>query len=440
MEGTPMSTHPIARLLAGVAVASVGLALAGCNAGATGEPGVTTVTVMSATNEFTPAHIEAFEKENDDIKIEFIEYDETRLNAMLTAGDPPDIVRGSPSANLFARGLALPLDDYIAESDLIKEDDLMPVNDLWRWDGTERGDGPRYGMVKDFSPDWTIWQNEAIFEEAGVEPFSLTEPANWDEVLVKGEALKAAGVEYPFGLEWQWGVTGLFTLMSWQQGDLLFEDDLASIDLSTPEALRSFQWLVDYAEAGIGPTSLNPLAEGQDAPAFLDGRMAATRDGFWFGGNLSTEEGAEVATTASLAPAPTFGERISPVNGGVGAWIPLKSDTPDEAWRVYEWYMGGAPAIERAESGWGLPALESLWEYLPDDEPFQQQAIELAKAEVEYIIPTQDSPYMNYTAMNGVIEGELQSAIQGEKSSEEALADAEATLNDLLAKGKDQLG
>ena len=65
--------------------------------------------------------------------------DQTRLNASLTAGDPPDLVRGSPNPNLFARGLAEPLDDFIAESEIITADDLLPVNDLWRWDGSTSG-------------------------------------------------------------------------------------------------------------------------------------------------------------------------------------------------------------------------------------------------------------------------------------------------------------
>ncbi|WP_161490351.1 ABC transporter substrate-binding protein [Agromyces aureus] len=429
-----------AGLAAGALAAAGALVLSGCTAGGSGTPGVTTVTVMYATSEFTKEQVEAFEADNPDIKIDFVEFDTNRLNAMMTAGDPPDLVRGKPSANLFARELATPLDDYIAESDVIKEDDLLPVNDLWRWNGTERGSGSLYGLVKDFSPDTTFWQNEALFTQAGVEPLSTTEPASWDDILTKGEALKAAGIELPIGIEWQWGIGGLLQEMVEQQGEQIFSEDLTEANLTSPEAIRAIQWLIDYGKLGIGPTSLNPLAAGQDGPAFTGGEMAASMDGYWFAGQFTAEEAANVAATASLAPAPTWGERISAVNGGVGAWIPEASDDKDAAWRVMEYFIGGQPAIDRAKSGWGLPALESLWEYLPTEQPYQQQAAELAKAEVEFVVPLQDSPYISIDQWNPELDKGVQSGILGEKTAKEIGQEVQDRMNTLLAQGKDQLG
>ncbi|WP_170298528.1 extracellular solute-binding protein [Agromyces allii] len=439
---TPMSKHPRVRLAVGAFALTSAVVLTGCTAGGAGGDagGTTTVTVMYAVNEFTEDYIADFEADNPDIKIEFLEYDENRLNAMLTAGDPPDFVRGSPSANLFARGLAAPLDDYIAKSKVIKEDDLLPVNDLWRWDGKKQGDGPRYGIVKDFSPDNTLWQNEAIYEAAGVEPLSTTEPASWDDVLETAKQLKAAGVEMPLGIEWQWGIAGILNTMVQQQGGQVFSDDLTTIDLQSPEAQRAIQWFIDYGKAEVGPTSLNPLPDNQDAPSFLAGKMATTKDGFWFGGNLASEDGAAVAATSSMAPAPTFGERLSPALGAVGAWIPVGSDAKDQAWKVMEYFMAGQPAIDRASSGWGLPSLESLWENIPADEPYQKQSIELAKDEVNYIVPLQDSPYITATQWNGILDREIQAGIQGTKTAEEIAKAVEAEVDPLLAQGKDQLG
>jgi len=438
-----MSITPRTRaaLAAGGLFTASALLLAGCTAGGAADAsGVTTVTVMYATSEFTAEQVEAFEEENPDIRIEFVEFDTNRLNAMLTAGDPPDLVRGKPSANLFARELATPLDDYIASSDVIKEDDLLPVNDLWRWNGTERGSGSIYGLVKDFSPDTTFWQNEALFEQAGVEPLSLTEPASWDDILTKGQALKDAGIELPIGIEWQWGIGGLLQEMVEQQGAHIFSEDLTEADLTSPEAIRAIQWLIDYGKLGIGPTSLNPLAAGQDGPAFTSGEMAASMDGYWFAGQFTAEEAANVAATASLAPAPTWGKRISAVNGGVGAWIPEASDDKDAAWRVMEYFIGGQPAIDRAKSGWGLPALQSLWKYLPTEQPYQKQAAELAKSEVEFVVPLQDSPYISIDQWNPELDKGVQSGILGEKTAKEIGQEVEDRMNALLAQGKDQLG
>ncbi|WP_426592579.1 extracellular solute-binding protein [Cellulomonas sp. McL0617] len=434
--------------IATVALAAGTLALAGCSAGGSSNDsasggstgGVTTVTVMYQTSEFSKDDVAAFEKDNPDIKINFIEYDETRLNAMMTAGDPPDFVRGSPSANLFARGLATPLDDYVAKSKVLTKDDLLSVNDIWRWDGKSRGQGKLYGIIKDWSPDTTIWQNEKLFTDAGVAPLSTTESSNWDDILAKAKELKAKGVEIPLGIEWQWGVASLIQTMIAQQGGNMYNADFSKINLQTPEAERAIQWLIDYGKAGVGPTSLNPLPDGQDGPAFASGRMAMTMDGYWFGGNLQAQEAAAVAATSSMTPGPTFGDRISPVFGGVGAWIPAKSKHKDQAWRVMEYFMGGAPAVARSSSGWGLPVLNSLWANLPTAQPFQKAAIETAKAEVPFSKNLPDSPYASFTSANDVIDKALQEAIKGSTSAADTAKTIETEVNKLLAQGKDQLG
>src|SRR5438270_13894494 len=91
------------------ALAGAGSLLDACNTSTTTGPGgksVTTVTVMYANNEFSQDYINAFEKANPDIKINFIVYDRTRLDAMLAANTPPDFVRGTGlgSASYSARG------------------------------------------------------------------------------------------------------------------------------------------------------------------------------------------------------------------------------------------------------------------------------------------------------------------------------------------------
>src|SRR5690348_2985454 len=63
-------------------------------AGSSGGGGkAVTLTVMYKSNELTKDHIADFQSKNPGITVNFIEYDSTRLNAMLTSGEPPDFVR-----------------------------------------------------------------------------------------------------------------------------------------------------------------------------------------------------------------------------------------------------------------------------------------------------------------------------------------------------------
>jgi multiple sugar transport system substrate-binding protein len=412
--------------------------------GTIGAAAQTTLTVMAGPQEFTEAMIADFEAKNPDIKVNLILHDPTRLNTMLAAGNPPDIATGAAvaSANINARGLATDLTPYLAASTVLKEDDLAPVNDSFRWDGTQSGQGPIYGIVKDFSQDATLWYNTALFDAAGVPYLSETEAITYDELLEIAKKLTVSNggttTVYGAGLEWAWNLYGPISAMVMQQGGSLFNDELTEINLTSPEARKAFQWYVDFAKAGVGPTSLDPLPDVSDYGTFAAGRMAITQDGYWFGGNFASDEAMQ---TVKMAPAPVMGDtRASPTYAGMGWWIPEQAKNKDAAWKVMEYFMAGPPAVTRAESGWGLPGLTSLMSQLPQGKPWQKAAHGTALNELQYSVPLPDSPYISSDLINATLDKYLQAAIKGEMSVDDATAAAQEELNKVLAQGKDQIG
>jgi len=430
-------------LVVGTFVATSAL-LAGCTAGGGGNPGETTLTVMVGAQDLSEEQVAEFEAANPDIKLNLILTDATRLNTMLASGNPPDIAVGGAvgSANINARGLATDLTPYLEQSEVLKESDLQPVNDSFRWDGTRSGQGPLYGIVKDWSQDATLWYNTALFDKAGVPYLSDTEATTYDELLEIAKTLTVTEggrtATYGLGLEWAWSLYGPMSAMIMQQGEKLYSDDLTRIDFTTGAAQRAFQWYVDFAEAGVGPTSLNPLPDGSDFSTFAAERMAITQDGYWFGGNFA--EGAALQTVR-FAPAPVMGdERANPAYTGQGWWIPEQAANKDAAWKLMEYYMAGPPAEARAKSGWGLPSLKSLIDDLPQDLPYQKQAYEVAQNELQYAVPLPDSPYISLDLLNVTIDNYLQRAIKGELSVPDACAALTDELNKVLAQGKEQIG
>jgi multiple sugar transport system substrate-binding protein len=417
--------------------------LAGCTAGG-GDPGETTLTVMVGAQDLSEEQIAEFEAANPDIKLNLILTDATRLNTMLASGNPPDIAVGGAvgSANINARGLATDLTPYLEKSEVLKESDLQPVNDSFRWDGTRSGRGPLYGIVKDWSQDATLWYNTALFDKAGVPYLSDTEATTYDDLLEIAKRLTVteggATATYGLGLEWAWSLYGPMSAMIMQQGEKLYSDDLTRIDFTTGAAQRAFQWYVDFAKAGVGPTSLNPLPDGSDFSTFAAERMAITQDGYWFGGNFAENAALQ---TVRMAPAPVMGDkRASPAYTGQGWWIPEQAANKDAAWKLIEYYMAGPPAEARAKSGWGLPSLKSLMDKLPQDLPYQKQAYEVAQNELQYAVPLADSPYISLDLLNATIDTYLQRAIKGELSVQDACAALTDELNKVLAQGKEQIG
>jgi len=419
--------------------------LAGCTGGGSGGgSGETTLDVMVGAQDLSDEQIAEFEADNPGIKINVVLYDATRLNTMLAAGDPPDITFGNAvgSANFNARGLAADLTPYLKDSNVLKEDDLQPVNDAFRWDGTKSGDGPIYGIVKDWSQDNALWYNTALFDAAGVPYLSDTEAISYDELLeiAKKLAVVEGGTTtvYGLGMEWQWSLYGPIAAMVAQQGESLFNDDLTKVDFTTPAAQRALQWFVDYGKSGAGPTSLNPLPDGSDFSTFAAERMAITQDGYWFGGNFA---GDDALQTVRFAPAPTMGDTpVAMSFGGAGLWIPEQAKHKDAAWKFMEYFMAGPPAEARASSGWGLPSLKSLADKLPQELPYQQQAYQVVQGQLEHTVPLPDSPYIGAGLLQDTIDKYLQQAIKGEVSVQDAGAKLTDELNEALAQGVDQVG
>lgn len=437
--------------IAAGSVVGAGALLEACNTSNTpttaNGKSVTTLTVMYASNEFTAAYVKEFEKLNSDIQIKFVEFDQTRLNAMFAAGTPPDFVRGNAigSANNNARGLALALDPYLAKSSVLKESDLLGINNAWRWDGKQSGQGSYYGLSKDWSLDATLWYNEKLFDQAKLSYLSPTDPITYDQLFNYAEKLtvKQGGKTqvYGFGTEWAWGLIGPIMAMVSQQGGKLYNSDFSEIDFTIPAAKNAIEWYVNFVNMGIGPSSLDPLAEGQDAPTFLANRMGVTQDGYWFGGNLFTAS-ADIQAHGRLAPAPqwsTTGTRFSPCYAGVGAWIPAKTKHPDEAWRVMEYFMTGTPAHDRATSGWGIPSLNSFLSQMPQQMPYQQEAYQSTQNELKYVGLLPDSPYTSIGNYSTIIDKYIQQVAKKQISLDTACQQITADSNKLLQQGKQQL-
>jgi multiple sugar transport system substrate-binding protein len=426
-----------------------GLLLDACNTSTSSTPtgsSKTTVTVMYASNEFTKAYVSEFEKLNPDLTISFIEFDQTRLDAMMAANTPPDFVRGTGvgSANYSARGLALNLDPYLAKSTVLKASDLVDANNTWRWNGKQTGSGSYYGIAKDWSQDAMLWVNDAVFEKANVAPLSSTTPTTFDNLMeiAKKITVRQGGKIQTYGIDPSWVYcNGVINQMIQQQGGQYFNSDLSQIDYTTTEGKNAIQWYVDFAKAHVGFSPFDPDADGagNDTPSYLANRLGIVVDGYWFGGNVSTATDA-LKAKSRLLPAPQMGSnRVSACFSATGAWIPATSKNKDAAWKVMEYFIGGTPAHDRAASGWGLPSLKSLLNDVPQKLAYQQEAYTVAQDELSHLSIQPDSPYITGTTLNTLFDKYMQQAVKGQITVSSAAEKITADANQHIQQTKQQL-
>ena len=366
---------------------------------------------------------------------------------MLAAGTPPDFVRvvGAPNMpNLMSRGIAADLTSYFDKSKVVNSSQLVATNNVYRWDGKSQGQGPRYGMIHDWSQDSMFWYNKKLFDRAGVAYPSATEPMNYDELLTIAKKLtvRQGGKIQIYGLDAEWGFVtqGQIMQMLAQEGKSLFNSDYTQADFTTPEARKILQWYVDWAQAHAGPSPLDPDPGGWSWPPFQANRLAMAMYGYWFGGVIDTDTQG-LTDHVGFAPAPVWGsQRISCCRTATGAWIPQASKKKDAAFKLMEFFEGGPPAQTYTKQGHGIPALQSMISLLPQQFPYQQQSYQAVQNELKYLGELHFSPYISDDAMEAAIQKYIVPAMQGQVTVDRAAAQLTSAVNLLLQQGKAQVG
>jgi multiple sugar transport system substrate-binding protein len=444
--GAPVSRRRFLAL-SGAGAAAGAASLSGCALQVAGAAtgGGENITMMVELDDVSADLIRQARKELG-IGITVVKNDITRLIAMLTAGDPPDLVRGIGALDapyFAARGVAENLDPYFARSSVLKVDDLAPANDLWRYDGKTQGKGPRYGMAKDFSQDAMFWYNTALYDKAGVDHPSETQPITFEEWLDNAKRLvqRRNGQTTVYGGSYNGlGLGILFTNLTAAAGGSLFSADFSRVDFTTPEARKALTWYVDYARTRVGPSLIQPNPDAWDGPTYVANRMAMSGSGYWLGGMINAEP--KVAKVSRLAPAPVFegGPRLSSCQGATGLWMPKKARNKDAAWRVFEWFFGEAPAKARAEGGWGIPSLKSLQPLMPHKEDYQKRVLEVQQAELKHFSVTPFTPYVKWDALEALINQVIPAALNGRISVDTLAGRLNSVINDQMKRGKEQVG
>lgn len=395
------------------------------------------LSVMLPTNELSDEQMAEFEAANPDIKLIRVENDVTVLNAMLAAGTPPDIIRASAFEipRYVQQGILLDITSYLEQSDMIELEDIAPAANYFVIDGAS------YGLPKDWSPDFSLFFSNNALDEAGLDVPSATEPMTFAELadIARQLTVKEGDRTLQFGFIFDQMERQVQYFLA-QTGGSLYSEDYTEINLTNnPEAEEILRTFHDLAVEDVIPNPLNPAASWP-GEVFMNGNAAIVSYGYWFSGmvNGATEE-SPVYEAVTMVPSPVWEEglpRYNPTWGPAGTTIATASPNPDAAFRFFEWYNAGDPAVGRASSGWGVPALHSLESLMPVETPFQQAAFEHVQNELpvaDYVIPI--NPYYQTSVFDSAWSTYLEDVLRGTLTFEEMLELMEAEINAAIRDG-----
>jgi len=412
--------------------------------------------------EFTDEIIAEFEAEFPGIKVEREEVDDSRLMAMIAAGTAPDIIRIYAAQTLpmwVTRGVAMDIQSYVDASSVIDEADMLPICDTFRWDGEKTGQGPLYGLPKDWSLDLTVMINKTHFANAGLAIPDETVPMTLQEYADFAKQCYVANEDgtpkiYGSG-NYQINFNNLMLVQSLlvQQGKSIWSDDYKTVNLNNDDVKEIFNVLYDLNMSMTNVSPLNP-APAWDGDLFREGMLSIMTTGYWYTGVIrgfnqtatQMDDQEVVQEDCMMLPAIVIDHsatRLSACTHACGGILLSQSENPDEAWTVFEWFLGaGKQAEDRAKGGWGLPAFRSMMDLLPSETDFDKQALRVTMDEIENSsqVYVQMNPYVNYAAVESLINKYCDPIYFGESTIDEALPLLERDIQLLIQEGMEVAG
>ncbi|NPV07786.1 MAG: extracellular solute-binding protein [Anaerolineae bacterium] len=225
-----------------------------------------------------------FNESHDDVQVRWVNVPggeiQSKLFAAIAAGNPPDTSFNIWYFEYSARGLCLPLDDYIAaDPDAGYADGDIP-EPLWKkfeWKGKQ------YGVpAADTSTRYGLGVNLTLIREAGLDENSL--PATWDEVFEWHKALttydEAGNINVLGMIPTSGSDYSAHTIDPWLYPEMwgfhYFNAEKMQFEIDRPETVE-FLNTINKFWADVTPEKVNALntsLEGQAWGAFGGGRRA----------------------------------------------------------------------------------------------------------------------------------------------------------------------
>ena len=319
-------------------------------------------------DEIVARSIEAFEAANPDISVVRINPGDsgqyfTKLQTMMAAGEPPDVFymdfgRMAPFAEagqLEALDSWFDIERSLGDAAKLPVDDFFqPAIDAFRLEDGRMGEGPLWGIPKDFTTVGIYW-NRDLFDRAGA-----TYPSDdwtWDDFVEAAKRIDALdGVTGAELVTWPFVLRGYL----WSRGVRVVDESggFDSLGLGDP---RSREALEDLRSWRFGDDAFLARAEAEGidpGSLFLAGRIGMVGPfGRWVVPSYRSIDD----FAWDFAPLPR-GEAEANVIATIAWSMSSKTRHPEAAWKLMSWMTG--PEIQAAQSRLGLaiPTLRSVAE------------------------------------------------------------------------------
>lgn len=375
--------------------------------------------------EVIQALVDRYNQEHPEVEIKniFIGWGELLPKLMTAAagGEVPDIAAGDLIwiPKLAETGALVELNSYIEKSGVDVNDFYPELLKIDRYDG-------KFYALPVSTNNLELFYNKDLFKAAGLDPEKP--PTTWDELVevarkctnpdqgIWGMELFTQPGE---GLTWQ------FQVYLWQAGGEFLGDGYSKPAFNTPAGKKALQFWVDL----IQKEKVAPLAPWG---LFGQGKACMVMDGSWMVG-IWREQAPFDFGTAPM-PIPAGGQ---PATNMGGEHIFLFKTTPEKqqaAWEFVNWLTSTETQIEWDTQTGFMPVRDSVAKHERYRKWLQDTEPRLAPFVDNQRYARARPPITRYPEVSDAFSRELEKALHGTVSVDEALANAEAAVNEVLKK------
>jgi putative chitobiose transport system substrate-binding protein len=363
--------------------------------------------------------IATYESENPGTKVRWVDVPwadmQSKILTAVTAGTAPDVVNLNPdfAAQLASRNAWLPLDDQVSEGD---RNVYLP--NIWQ---ANTLNGQSFGLPWYLTTNVTLY-NQSLLAAAGVNP-----PTTYAELAQVAQAVKEKTGKYAYFTTFV-PEDSADVLQSFVQMGVDLVDDQGNAAFNTPAGQAVFQYWTDLYQQQLLPREVLTQGHRRAIELFQAGEVALLSTGAEFFPTIATNA-PDIAAVTNSAPQIT-GDTGKKNVAVMNVVIPAATDVPEAALDFALYLTNDANQLSFAKAANVLPSTAAALR----DEYFLAQAgasegVEKARSvsaaqmdQAEVLIPAMDG----IKDLQSIIYDNLQAAMLGQKTVDQAVADAAA--------------
>ncbi|MGB3494960.1 MAG: sugar ABC transporter substrate-binding protein [Elainellaceae cyanobacterium] len=367
--------------------------------------------------------IAEFEAENPDVTVRWVDVPwsdmQSKILTSVSAGTAPDVVNLNPdfASQLASRNAWLELDDKVPTE---AQAEYLP--NIWKASSLN---GKTFGLPWYLTTSVTIY-NKDLLEQAGLsEP-----PTTYEELAIAAKQIKEATGKYAFFTTFVPEDSADLLHSFIQMGVPLVNED-GSAAFNTPDGKAVFQYWTDLFEAELLPREVLTQGHRRAIELYQAGETAIVSTSPQFLDTIANNAPsiAQVSETAPQITGDTGAKNVAAMN----VVIPQSTDQPEAALAFALFVTNPDNQLTFAKAANVLPSTvsslsDSYFADLPDaPEPGDRARIVSAAqmADADVLVPAME----DVKELQKIIYNNLQAAMLGQKTVDEAIADAEQEWN-----------